>query len=304
MTSRLTLAQLRAFVAVADAGGFGSAAAELNMSQSSLSDGVQGLERVVGRPLFHRSAGGVRLTPAGERALAYARRAIEAANDVQAVIDDDDALTGSLNVATYRSLGVHVLPAVMAALHRQHPKLTVHLLDGESDGNGGYRLVEEGRADVGLLQLDRATPLLTWPLMTDEYFAVFPRSRGRHPVSWHEFQAQPLLMPSASDTCHANVRAHLDRHAGVAGALSEVPDDNVILSMVEHGLGVTVMADLAMRPLSPQLLALPLPVPLTRTLGVVVKPGRSGLPHIRALIESVRACMANIQANAADVPTP
>lgn len=48
MNPRLTLAQLRMFVATAETGGFGAAAAELNMSQSTISEAVKGLERTLG----------------------------------------------------------------------------------------------------------------------------------------------------------------------------------------------------------------------------------------------------------------
>jgi DNA-binding transcriptional LysR family regulator len=55
-TMDLDLAQLRAFVAVADVGHFGRAAAMLTMSQQAVSKRVAGLERAVG-PLLERRPG-------------------------------------------------------------------------------------------------------------------------------------------------------------------------------------------------------------------------------------------------------
>ncbi len=229
MTPRLTLAQLRVFVAVAEAGSFGAAAADLDMSQSSLSEGVQGLERVVGRPLLRRTPAGIQLTEAGERALEHARRILGAAGDLLLAVDEVAALTGTLKVATYRSLGVHVLPPVLAALRRLHPQLDVRVLDGENDGEGGQRYVQDGRADVGLLQLSEHSPLLTWPLLEDEYLAVFPAARGRQPVSWAELTVQPLLLPPSFQSCYVNVKTYLTEHIEPLGPISEGIDDDVIL---------------------------------------------------------------------------
>jgi DNA-binding transcriptional LysR family regulator len=82
-TMDLDLAQLRAFVAVADVGHFGRAAAMLTMSQQAVSKRVAGLERAVG-PLLERRPGGVGLTAAGRRLLPRAREILRAADDAVA----------------------------------------------------------------------------------------------------------------------------------------------------------------------------------------------------------------------------
>ena len=96
-------------------------------------------------------------------------------------------------------------------------------------------------------------------------------------------------MPPSFQSCYVNVKTYLTEHIEPLGPISEGIDDDVILSMVEHGLGLTVLPQLSIAPLRPSLVALPLPVRLFRTLGVAVKPGRAGLPHIHAFIEALRA---------------
>ncbi|MGN6122671.1 MAG: LysR family transcriptional regulator, partial [Sphingomonas oligoaromativorans] len=75
---------LRAFAAIAGHGSFTGAAAELNMTQSTISQQLARLEDAVGHGLIDRSARPVRPTPAGERLLGHARRILalqaEAAN--------------------------------------------------------------------------------------------------------------------------------------------------------------------------------------------------------------------------------
>src|SRR5690349_20571369 len=76
----LDLRQLRAFVAVAEEGGFTAAAARLRLTQPSVSRSVVALERALGVALIRRSTHECALTPAGVVLLAEARARLESAD--------------------------------------------------------------------------------------------------------------------------------------------------------------------------------------------------------------------------------
>ncbi|ULH15879.1 LysR family transcriptional regulator [Deinococcus sp. KNUC1210] len=295
---RPTLAQLRVFVAVARAGAFSEAATDLNMSQSTLSEGVAGLERALGVRLLERSPSGVALTATGERVLDHAVRAIQASDDLMLSALDDEALTGTLTVAAYRSLGVHLLPPALAAVHARFPLLEVKVLNAESDGQGGQQLILKRQADVGLM-LDSDAPFLSYPLIQDDYVAVVPRREFGKDVdpaafNWAELSRRALLLPPSSDPCFQRVFSHLQEHGIVPQTIMEFADDDVIFSMVAHGLGISIQPSLATIPLRSDLMTVPLPVRLTRSLVVATLPGRASLPHIRGFIEAVRASAAQL----------
>src|SRR5581483_10069487 len=71
----ISIAQLRAFVTVVDEGGFGSAAAELGLTQSAVSHAVASLERTVGAQIIHRD-GAASPTAFGRRIVDHARAAL------------------------------------------------------------------------------------------------------------------------------------------------------------------------------------------------------------------------------------
>jgi DNA-binding transcriptional LysR family regulator len=68
---------LRAFVAVADCGGFHRAAERLNLTQSTVSQQIKRLELETKRPLFRRTTRSVALTDEGEMLLGDARRLLQ-----------------------------------------------------------------------------------------------------------------------------------------------------------------------------------------------------------------------------------
>src|ERR1700691_684616 len=82
----LDLARVRAFVAVADEGHFGHAAAVLSVSQQGLSKRVARLEVELGVRLLTRNVSGVSLTEAGRRSLGPARRLLAAADFASAAV--------------------------------------------------------------------------------------------------------------------------------------------------------------------------------------------------------------------------
>ncbi|WP_436887082.1 LysR family transcriptional regulator [Nocardiopsis dassonvillei] len=103
---------VRTFVAVAEAGRFQDAAADLRVSQQAVSKRIAGLERSLGAVLFTRTARGARLTPEGGAFLPHAREVLRAV----------DRAASSVRPGA-RPLRVDVLSrriAPAAALHRFH----------------------------------------------------------------------------------------------------------------------------------------------------------------------------------------
>src|SRR5919198_554175 len=93
ITMSLNLPQLRAFVAVVDAGGFSAAATDLGLSQSAVSHAVASLERTLAAPLVVRSTP-VRTTALGDVILPHARTALAATDAIFDVAARHDATTG------------------------------------------------------------------------------------------------------------------------------------------------------------------------------------------------------------------
>jgi len=109
------LRHLRYFLAVADAAHFTRAAQKLYVSQPTLSQQIKQLEDELGTPLFHRGAGGVQLTVAGERFRPYAERVLHEMDEaVSALGQGEAAPLEPIKVGALEGTGDYLLPPVVA----------------------------------------------------------------------------------------------------------------------------------------------------------------------------------------------
>ncbi len=141
--------RLKAFVAVAERGGFTRAARDLGVTQAAVSQNIAELEKEVGALLFVRARGAVRLTPAGEAFRRYAEQILhwyDAAERMFSGAADPYSRLRPLRIAADPLVSLQLLPDALAALRGAVPGLTVQVLAQDADG-----------ADVRILSRSRST---------------------------------------------------------------------------------------------------------------------------------------------------
>ena len=117
-----TNARLRALVELADTGSVRGAAERLVVTESAISSALGSLSAEVGVPLVDRHGRGVRLTPAGQRYVGYARKILglhhEALLAARGEVDPDH---GSIRLAAVTTAGELLLPALLASFTEKYP---------------------------------------------------------------------------------------------------------------------------------------------------------------------------------------
>ncbi len=122
-------ALLRSFLAVADHGSLSAAARALQLTQPTLGRHVADLETQLRTRLFTRSARGLIPTEAALELLPHARlMASTAAALARAASGEAEDERGTVRVAASDIIGAEVLPPVIAAFRRAHPKIEVELV--------------------------------------------------------------------------------------------------------------------------------------------------------------------------------
>lgn len=235
--------QLKTFLEVAKLGSFSRAAEKVLRSQPAVSAQIRQLEQEYGHKLFDRSTKSVRLTPAGEVVLDYARQLLELrGHSLQAASDWNGIPTGTLSIGANEGTFMYVLPKVFADYHRKFPRVKISVY--RSFTHKVSEKVEEGAIDLGIVTMPVKSPsLAATPVFRDRILLmVGPRSPlfEQRSVTLQEFAQQPLIIPktgSIRKLMEKNLRPYRE-HLNITMELTSVV---MIKQFVMDGFGVSLI---------------------------------------------------------------
>ncbi|GHC66776.1 LysR substrate-binding domain-containing protein [Streptomyces cinnamoneus] len=247
-----SLAQLRAFAAVAEHLHFRDAAGAIGMSQPALSGAVSALEELLGIQLLERTTRKVLLSPAGERLAARARTVLEAVGDFMEEADAARApFTGVLRLGVIPTVAPYLLPTVLRLVHDSYPDLDLQVHEEQTssllDGLG------QGRLDLLLLAVPLGAPgVAELPLFEEDFVLVTPCDHwlaGRSDIPRDALRELDLLLldeghclrDQALDICREVGRTEGAPMTTSAAGLS------TLVQLVGGGLGVTLLPRTALR---------------------------------------------------------
>jgi len=258
-----------AMLTAVELGSFTRAAQRLGVTQSGLTHMMNALEKETGFPLLLRDRSGVRLTTAGERLLPAIRELIESAERLDQQIAAQ-AGRRSIRVAAYSSVCMHWLPTIVQQFRWAWPDVSVDIRMGSVQEV--YRWLQEGTVDLSFASRQSQWRCDWAPLWDDPLLAILPPDypvgeRESFPAA--EFEGKEFLMPSLGFDLDIlgvfeaqNIRPAIRSNTAV--------EDAAILSMVEHGLGVSILSQLVLQGRNDNVQALPLDPPAWRHMGVAI----------------------------------
>ncbi len=240
-----SLAQLRAFAAVAEHLHFRDAAAFLGMSQPALSGALSALEETLGVTLVERTTRRVLLTPAGERLAARAKGVLA---EVASLMEEADAVrapfTGVLRLGVIPTVAPYLLPTVLRLVHDRYPRLdlqvheehTASLLDGLAAGRLDLLLLAVPLGVGGVTELPCSTRTSSWSPPPGH------RLGGRRGVPRTVLRELNLLLLDEGH-CLRDQALDICREAGSAGvaATTTAAGLSTLVQLVAGGLGVTLL---------------------------------------------------------------
>lgn len=257
----MEIAQLKAFVALAETRHFGRAADRLHITQPALTKRLQSLETAMGLQLFDRNRRGASLTKAGEQLLASARRIVDEADALIAYIRRlVDGSTGLLEIGFGLST-IEIAPRMVAVFRRAFPSVTVTLNDLPSSEQK-VRL-EDQRLDLGFMRLPLASPILTARTVTSDRLALALPVTQRTIDGILDFgPLNKIGFIALAAERGGGLRTQIDRwcHAcGVTLRIIQVADDiQTIMALVAAGVGYAIVPQQAARLVSHGVTLLPL----------------------------------------------
>jgi DNA-binding transcriptional LysR family regulator len=125
----MELSDLRIFRTVAEAGGITRAAELLHRVPSNITTRIQNLEEALGTPLFLREHKRMQLSPAGKTLLDYAGRLLALADEAREAVNTSEP-RGVLRLGAMESTAATRLPALLGAIQKRYPELSMELRTG------------------------------------------------------------------------------------------------------------------------------------------------------------------------------
>jgi len=283
----MDIANLRAFVAVAESQSFSAAATQLHLTQPAISKRIATLETGFQTRLFDRIGRAVDLTEAGRALLPRARRILAELDDSRrALADLSGTVGGTLRLGTSHHIGLHRLPPMLRTFAARYPAVTLdlHFMDSEA----ACHAVETGDLELAIVTLppEAHGPLDLQPVWDDPLVVVcapdHPLAQRRR-MQIADLAAHPAILPASSTyTRQIAERAFHDLGIGLRSSLSTNYLE-IIKMLVSVGLGWSLLPQTMV---DRQLHMLPVrDLRLRRTLGTVRHRERTLSNAARAMIE-------------------
>jgi LysR family hydrogen peroxide-inducible transcriptional activator len=242
--------QLRYFVAVARTGSFSRAAEQCHVSQPSLSQQVQKLERGLGQRLFDRLGRRAALTDAGRLLLDRALMILGTAEDAERRLRDaDDRQGGRLSVGVLPTIAPYLLPQALGRFLKDQPRteLTIH----EDVTQQLLTAVVAGDLDLALVALpvndDRvqAEALFTEPLLL-----ALPRTHRlarRRRVTLDDLGAERFILLNEMHCLGEQVLSFCNAHGCQPAIACRSAQVTTIQSLIAMNQGVSLLPAMAQR---------------------------------------------------------
>lgn len=243
------LAALDLLCSVARLGSLGQVAQRHHVSQPAVSMRMSQLERKLGLHLLDRDQSGTRLTPDGERVVAWSQRVVGEAEALMAAVEGLRAQRRSrLRVAASFTVADQLVPGWLATLDGAMPDLSVTV--EVSNSAGVLERVLDGTVDLGFVEgrVDPPSAVATAAVRDDRLAVVadpaHPWARRATPVTGDELAATELAVREPGSGTREVLEGALAPFGGLRSRL-ELVSTEAILAAARAGRGPVVLSLLA-----------------------------------------------------------
>jgi LysR family transcriptional activator of glutamate synthase operon len=272
----LELRQLQYFIKVARKQHVTQAAEELHVAQSAVSRQIHQLEGQLGVQLFVQKGRNLQLTPVGKLFLSRVEDVISdlerAVNEVREFMDPE---AGEIRLAFPHSLGVNLVPTMVAEFRKDHPNVKFRFKQGKY--NSLIDMVMKGEVDLALISPfpENHDHVVGEVVYTEELFAILPPS---HLLSEYEslrleqLKDEAFVLFSEGYSLRTIVRDACMKSGFHPKVSFEGEETDTIRGLVAAGMGVSLLPEMALRyicsPLQPVKVRVREPK-VTRTIGLI-----------------------------------
>lgn len=280
----MNIQKYEAFLKTVEYGSITKAAQALGYTQSGVSHMLNALENEWGVTLLTRDYTGITLTADGLRLLPLVCSVCTENRKLTNHIGELHGLeSGVIRIGTFTSVSVNWLPGIIKNFQQEYPKIDFELL------HGCYTEIEnwvmDGRADCGFLRLPVRTELESVFLAQDRLMAILPEQHplaGCERVPLDRLAAEPFIL--LEEGPRNEITAIFETSRIRPNVRFSLKDNYAIISMVESGLGISILPELVLHRTPYKVIAKELEVPAYRQIGLVLKDVKHSSPAVKRFL--------------------
>ncbi len=289
----MELDQLRSFLAVARRGSFSGAAGDLFRTQPAVSMRIRSLETELGHQLLERRQRGVATTPAGEIVRRRAESILAELGTLEAELADlSTRRSGRVSLGANDTISLYFLPGIVQRFTTKYPGIELRLFTQTS--RRVLDLIRTDQADIGIVTLPlEHEGIEVREIYRDRFVVVCPPG---HPLTSKrrlraaDLRGLPIIHLKPDTVTRSWLDAKLDPLGLRNQVRMEVSTIEVIKRLVEAGLGISLLPEMAIREEleSGRLRAAGLrDLPLIRGVGLAFRSGKYFSIALRAFLEEL-----------------
>jgi len=228
------------------------AAKSLHTSQPGVSKAIIELEEELGVEIFARHGKRLkRVTEPGQHVLKSIELIMREVGNLRRIGEQFSAQdSGTLSIATTHTQARYVLPVPVAKLREAYPKVSVSLHQGSPDQVA--RMVMDEVAEIGIAteSLSDYPDLVTLPCYEWQHVLVLPQTHPlvrKERVTIEDIAAEPLVTYHPSFTGRTRIDSAFAQRKLEPRIALEAIDSDVIKTYVRLGLGIGIVAEMAVR---------------------------------------------------------
>ena len=285
----MNIQKYMAFIKTVEYESFTKAAEVLNYSQSGISRMIGDLEKEWNISLLERGKFGVRLTSEGVKLYPFIKNVCTEYEKLQGEVEEINGLeSGLIRIGTFSSIATYRLPNIIKKFRNDYPNIEYEILLG--DYTEIEKWIMDGRVDFGFLRLPAASPNLEIEFLErDRLLVILPED---HPLADCEKFPIERLADDSFMLLEKGGKSDISKLLEANGIKPKVDfttwDDYAIMSMVESGLGISILPELIMKRAAYDIVVKELEKPAYREIGMAFRDKKNTTKAVEKFLSYIR----------------
>ncbi len=211
---------------------------------------------------------------------------------VQEIANINGLEVGTVRIGTISSVSIHWLPEIMKKFNEHHPAIEIKLMEGDYDDVEHW--ISTGLVDFGFVSLPTLQNFEVMPLKKDRMLCIVSEA---HPlakqkeISFEMIKEEPLIKSKKGSD---NDLIRILKESKVTPIIKfELTDDQAIISMVENGMGISILPEMVLHRVPHNVRILQLKGEHYRTLGIAVTSFNSLAPATKKFIDYLQSWLGD-----------